>query len=243
MLFEPNVDHEFRKVYFDVVKYRLTRGSLELEGMDDDYHHAMHSIKIYNQLEAINYIFNNHSKDNLSHFEFLKLLCDITDKLTGGEINNFRTTNAFVNGSKVERTKPEMIRNDLIYLIDDYNYLISNAKSEREIFEIEASFHIRLLHIHPFEDCNGRTSRIFLFYNMIKNNLAPVIITNEIKNLYCELIEKGDYRGLADMFEKLSRKELDVMVSLYKELDKKGDIESNKMSKEQIEEYKRQKGI
>lgn len=229
MLFDIETDSNFKKVYFDVVKFRLTRGSLELEGMDDDYHQALHSIKIYNQLEAINYIFENHGKENLSHFEFTKMLCGIVDKLTGGEITDFRKTIAMVNGSNVERTKPEMIRNDLWYLIDNYNYQIENAKTDRELFEIEAMFHIKLLHIHPFEDCNGRTSRIFLFYNMIRNNLAPAIITNEIKDLYCSLIEKGDYKALADMFEDLSKKELDVMISLYKELDSKGLIESNRL--------------
>ena len=130
-----------------------------------------------------------------------------------------------------------MIRNDLWYLIDDYNYQIKNCKTEREIFEVEAQFHIRLLHIHPFEDCNGRTSRIFLFYNMCKNNLAPVIITNEVKEQYCLLIENGDYKGLADLFEKLSKKELEVMVALYRELDEKGLINTNKMNEEQEVEY------
>jgi len=234
MLFDIEHDSTFKKVYFDVVKYRLTRGSLELEGLDEDYHNAIHSIKIYNQLEAINYIFKNHGDENLSYFDFTNLLCGVADKLTSGEITEFRKTIALVNGSNVERTKPEMIRNDLYYLIDNYNYQIEHAKTERDLFEIEAMFHIKLLHIHPFEDCNGRTSRIFLFYNMIKNNLAPAIITNDIKEKYCDLIEKADFMGLADMFEDLSRKELDVMIALYKELDEKGLIESNRPQQKNI---------
>jgi len=235
MLFEMELDSKFKKIYFDVVKYRMTRGSLELEGMDDDYSHAIHSIKVFNQLEAINYIFSNYGEGELSHFDFTRLLCEVASKLTGGEIENFRKTDAIVNGSNVVRTSPQMIRNDLWYLIDDYNYQIKNCKNERQIFETEARFHIRLLHIHPFEDCNGRTSRIFLFYNLCRNNLAPVIITNETKDLYCGLIERGDYMGLADLFEKLSKKELEIMISLYTNLDKKGLIESNKMTVEQEE--------
>lgn len=243
MLFEMEQDPNFKKVYFDVVKYRLTRGSLELEGMDNDYSHAIHSIKVYNQLEAINYIFNNYGNGKLSHMAFTNLLCDIANKLTGGEVTDFRKIDAMVNGSNVVRTSPQMIRNNLWYLIDDYNYQIENCKSEREIFEIEAQFHIRLLHIHPFEDCNGRTSRIFLFYHMCKNNLAPVIITNDVKELYCNFIENGDVKGLADLFEKLSKMELEVMVSLYKELDKRGEIKSNTMTHEQEEKYRDIKGL
>ena len=237
MLFEMEQDANFKRIYFDVVKYRLTRGSLELEGMDDDYAHAVHSIKVYNQLEAINYIFNNYGSGKLSHMNFTNLLCNVANKLTGGEITDFRKINAMVNGSKVVRTSPQMIRNDLWYLIDDYNYQIERCKNEREIFEVEAWFHIRLLHIHPFEDCNGRTSRIFLFYNMCKNNFAPVIITKEVKELYCDLIENNNIKGLADLFENLSKKELEVMVSLYKELDKRGEIKSNLMTDEEELKY------
>ena len=237
MLFTGKEDSDFRKIYFDVVKYKLTRGSLELEGLDEDYAQAVHSVKVYNQLEAIKYIFENYGEGELSHIDFTNLLSAIADKLTSGEITEFRRTHAIVNGSNVVRTAPEMIRNDLWYLIDDYNYQIKNCKTEREIFEVEAQFHIRLLHIHPFEDCNGRTSRIFLFYNMCKNNLAPVIITNEVKEQYCLLIENGDYKGLADLFEKLSKKELEVMVALYRELDEKGLINTNKMNEEQEVEY------
>ena len=159
-------------------------------------------------------------------------------KVSGDEISNFRTTSAIVQGSHVPRTEPYLIRNNLWYLLDDYNYQISLCKTEREIFEAEAMFHIRLLHIHPFEDDNGRTSRIFLAYNLCKNNLAPCIITKENKKLYCDLIEKADYKGLADLFEELSKKELDVMLSLYRKLSEAGKIPGNLMTDEQEKEYK-----
>ena len=197
-------------------------------------------MKIYNQLNAINYMFEdlkNHD-DKLSHFEFTNLVCDVANLVSGGEESDFRKTKAIVNGSKVARSKASMIRNDLWYLIDDYNYMIEHAKNEKEIYEIEATFHIRFLHIHPFEDANGRTARILLTYNLAKNNLAPCIITKEIKEEYCNYIENNDIKGLARMFEKLSNIELKNMISLYKSLDEKGLIESNKMNKEQEEAYK-----
>ena len=130
-----------------------------------------------------------------------------------------------------------MIRNDLWYLIDDYNYQLDNCKNEQDVYMAEAMFHIRLLHIHPLEDANGRTSRIILAYNMCKNNLAPCIITKEVKKEYCNYIETGDYKGLASLFEKLSKQELQTMIALYTELNDKGLIESNNMSDAQENEY------
>ena len=172
-------------MYFDTLKYRLAYGSLELEGINGDLADANQSMKIYNQLNAINYMFERPDDEELSPMHNLHLLCDIAERITGGEVSNFRTTTASVVGSNVQRTQPNMIRNELYYLFDDYNYWLSNCHSVDELFEIEARFHIRLLHIHPFEDGNGRTARILLVYNLCRHDLAPCIITKEIKREYC----------------------------------------------------------
>ena len=239
MFLELKNENEFKRNYFDTLKYRLAYGSLELEGLSGDLAEITQSMKIFNQLNAINFIFGDkdHEKE-LSHYEFTNLVCDVVNHVSGGEISDFRKTKAIVQGSKVERSKASMIRNDLWFLIDDYNYMIKNAKSMKEICEIEAIFHIRFLHIHPFEDANGRTARILLAYNMAKNNLAPCIITKEIKREYCDYIERNDIKGLARLFEKLSQMEIKNMLVLYKDLNEKGLIETNNMTKEQEEAYK-----
>ena len=236
-----NKDSNYRKRYFDMLKYRLAYGSLELEGIEGDLADAIQSEKIYNQLDAINYIFERSDYDEeLSPMSYLNLLCEVATRATGGEIDNFRKTYATVVGSNVERSNPAMIRNDLYYLVDDYNYWISNCKSEEELFQIEARFHIRLLHIHPFEDGNGRTARIILVYNLCCHDQAPCIITKEIKKEYCDYIEHGDEKGLATLIQRLSKKEMDNMINLYNHLDAKGLIEDNIMPKEVEEEYQKQ---
>ena len=226
----------YRKRYFDMLKYRLAYGSLELEGIEGDLADAIQSIKIYNQLDAINYIFER-PEEELSPMQYLNLLCEVAERATGGEINNFRTTEAKVIGSNVERSNPRMIRNDLYYLVDDYNYWIQNCKSVDEFYEIEARFHIRLLHIHPFEDGNGRTARIILVYNLCSHDVAPCIITKEVKKEYCDYIERGDEKGLANLIKRLSEKELEAMITLYNDLDRKGLIEENTMTPELEQKY------
>ena len=240
MFLEFESDNNYKKSYFDMLKYRLAYGSLELEGIDDDLATINQSMKIYNQLSAINYVFTNgfHNNEYINHLDFLNFICNIATLVSGNEIKDFRKTKAIVNGSKIKRCDANMIRNDLLYLIDDYNYRIKNAKSEDEIYEIEALFHIRFLHIHPFEDANGRTARILLTYNLAKNNLAPCIITKNAKDEYCNYIETSNYKALANMIRKLSLKELDTMISLYNELDNNGLIKSNHMTAEQEKEYK-----
>lgn len=232
-------DNEFRKSHFNILIYRLAFASLELEGIDGDLASVNQTDKIYNQLEAINNMFKEGDDYVNSHYEFLKLLCDTASLVTGKEVSGFRKTLAIVNGSKIERTEPSLIRNDLLYLIDDYKYALDNKTIDP--FEAEAMFHIRLLHIHPFEDGNGRCARIFLTYNLCKNDLAPCIITKEDKKEYCDLIERGDQKNLAEFFRKRSNMELENMILLYTKLDKEGKISSNKMPEALEEEYRRMK--
>ena len=67
-------NNNYRKEYFDMLKYRLAYGSLEIEGIDGDLADIKQSMKIHNQLRAINYIFENTDERELRHFEFTKLL-------------------------------------------------------------------------------------------------------------------------------------------------------------------------
>lgn len=237
MFFVLKTDNIFRQSYFELLKYQLTRGSLQLENISAEALNIQQSMSIFSQYSAINYIFQNGL--DYSHIGFTNGLCELVRLVSNQEINGFRKTKAEVNGSKVERSKPSMIRNDLWYLVDDYNYMISQAKNTQELFQIEAIFHIRFLHIHPFEDANGRTARIILAYNLASHNLAPSVITPDKKRVYCDYIENGDYKGLANMFEKLSNKELKIMTSIYTNLDEKGLINSNKLTEEQLNELRK----
>lgn len=236
MFLELQDDNIFKRIFFDLLKYQLTRGSLQLEGMSADCDTVEQSMNVYNQLCAINYIFN--SDVDYSPIGFINLICEVANLVSGGEISDFRKTRAEVNGSNIERSKASMIRNDLYYLIEDYNYSISQAKNDKERFEEEAKFHIRFLHIHPFEDANGRTARILLTYNLSKNNLAPCIITMDRKREYCDYIENTDIKGLARLFEELSKEELSTMIAIYKDLDNKRLIPGNIMSDEQEDRLK-----
>ena len=58
MFLELQSNHVFRKNYFDMLKYRLAYGSLQLEGIDDDVANINQSMQIFNQLQAINFIFD-----------------------------------------------------------------------------------------------------------------------------------------------------------------------------------------
>lgn len=88
----------------------------------------------------------------------------------------------------------------------------------KAVCEREAKFHIEFERIHPFEDGNGRTGRIILNSNLIKNELAPILITPEMHDLYITYIDTNDYKGLGQLIFMLSSVTLTEMVSHYRKV-------------------------
>ena len=57
-------------------------------------------------------------------------------------------------------------------------------------FEDIVAFHVAFERVHPFQDVNGRVSRLILFKECLKHNIVPFIIEDNLKLFY--------YRGLEE---------------------------------------------
>lgn len=82
-----------------------------------------------------------------------------------------------------------------------------------------ASFHIRYEKIHPFQDGNGRTGRIILFKECLKNNIVAVIIEDSLKAEYYHALGNSD--ELTAFFRKEQEKYFSItydFVNLPKEV-------------------------
>ena len=92
------------------------------------------------------------------------------------------------------------------------NYFIYNYNhDEQNIFYKLAKYHIEFEKIHPFEDGNGRTGRLLLNYELIKNNLPPVVISKDDRVKYFEFLKNDDIIGLAEWLKDLSNQENERM--------------------------------
>ena len=69
-----------------------------------------------------------------------------------------------------------------------------------------AEFHARYESIHPFQDGNGRTGRLILFRECLKNGIVPVVIEDVNRNEYLEALkryrEERSLNLLISLFEK-----------------------------------------
>ena len=87
--------------------------------------------------------------------------------------------------------------------------------------ELAAFTHAEFVKIHPFEDGNGRTSRLIMNYQLMINGFLPVSITKENRLEYFNALESyavdGDLELFTDMIAQLEEEQLDQYLSLMPE--------------------------
>jgi fido (protein-threonine AMPylation protein) len=57
---------------------------------------------------------------------------------------------------------------------------------------LAALFHYKFVRIHPFDDGNGRVSRLLMNYVLLRNNFPPIIIKSADKNNYLKALNSAD---------------------------------------------------
>ena len=113
------------------------------------------------------------------------------------------------------------IKNKMNELLDNYY----GEWSELDVFEKEAKFNIEFLRIHPFEDGNGRTSRLLLNYNLLLQGHAPVVFPANIKEDYFDARNKENVDWIKTLFENESKKELKALDELIKDYEEESERE------------------
>ena len=97
-----------------------------------------------------------------------------------------------------QTVRPENVENEMNLLLEWYH-------SQNVNVSILAEFHVRYESIHPFQDGNGRTGRLILFRECLKNGILPVVIEDANRNEYLEALK--EYR---------EEEKLDKLVELFK---------------------------
>ena len=89
-----------------------------------------------------------------------------------------------------------------------------NAVSMHPV-ERAALLHVTFVGIHPFEDGNGRTSRLLLNLELMKSGFPPIIIRTENKLAYYEALDKAHTTGDNVDFIEMIKGEVDRTLDLY----------------------------
>lgn len=114
--------------------------------------------------------------------------------------------------SNIVTALPEEVEERMTALLERYN-----AAAQHDLRDL-AQFHAEYEMIHPFQDGNGRTGRIILFKECLKNGIVPFIVSDDRKVDYYHALnaaqtqqdfgpletffleEQAEYRALTEGF-------------------------------------------
>lgn len=127
------------------------------------------------------------------------------DPIEGGE---FRRTQVYVGG----HVPPGP--GDLAILMQRFEqWLNSEQAFSMHPVKFAALAHYKLVHIHPFTDGNGRTSRLLMNTLLMRNGYPPVIIPKQQRHnyyTYLQIANEGDIRPFVRFIADCTEKTLDL---------------------------------
>lgn len=133
-------------------------------------------------------------------------------KLHHGEWKTTKNHVTRPDGSMLEYTPPEHVAAQMDQLVGMYR------ATEKEHAVVRAAWlHHRFVRIHPFEDGNGRVARCLTLLNLLRCDLAPLVVDRRERDRYLQSLDRaneGDLRPLIRFFAELE------IVALRSELER-----------------------
>ena len=164
----------------------------------------------------------------------LSLIREFHTLVLNDDIENrekFKKSNNEILGAGFETTPYYLVEEKLTELIEKFN-----SSENNDLIMKVACFHADFEKIHPFIDGNGRTGRLLLNLELMKNGYPITVIRNEEREEYYTALEtaqaKVDYRLLTDFIEKSIE---NTFWMYYKNFDEDTKIK--------FEEYLKKNGI
>lgn len=126
----------------------------------------------------------------------------------------YRNVEVRITGAKHKPPAPS----EMCYQIKEFFSNI-NSKTDLNLIEFAAWTHAEFVKIHPFVDGNGRTSRLIMNYQLMRNGFLPVSVNKEDRLEYFNYLEEyavNDNLALfADFIAELEEQHLDEYLSIF----------------------------
>lgn len=183
-----------------------------LEGITVGGKTMQEHLEVLNHRDAITYIEEIAQKSEpLSEWQIKNLhrliLKGINDEYAGV----YRDQQVFIAGAKHTPPAPYLINEKMEQLIEWYK------KKGKQMHPVTrgAMLHAIFVGIHPFIDGNGRTARLLLNLELMKDGFPPIIIKVENRMVYYEALDKAHTEENYDDFIQLVANEVEQSLDLY----------------------------
>ena len=177
----------------------------------------------------------------------LRLIREFHALVLNDDIENrgkFKKSNNEILGAGFETTPYYLVEEKLTELVDEFN-----SNENNDLIMKVACFHADFEKIHPFIDGNGRTGRLLLNLELMKNGYPITIIQNEDRDEYYIALEtaqvESNYELLTDFIAKsventfwMYYKYFDEETKMkFEEYLKKNEINPKEVYKKRFEDY------
>ena len=134
-----------------------------------------------------------------------QLIIELNETINRGilDTKGYRGGQTYVKGAKEIPPSAIEIKHRMMSIMDDFIH-----NDQTPFLEKVAIFHIMFERIHPFEYGCGRTGRLLINFALLKEGLAPVVIPDERRVEYFNMIAEYQSKELAAMLIELQKEEL-----------------------------------
>jgi len=164
----------------------LSETKVVLEGITIGGKSMIEHLETINHREAILFIEELISdKENITEWNIKNIHALILKEIDNLSAGKYRTENVVISGAKHIPPKHYEVNCLMQKLIVEY---------QNEWIKYHPIVRATLLHgefvkIHPFIDGNGRTSRLLMNFELMKNGYMPIIIKNEGRAKYYDVLD------------------------------------------------------
>jgi Fic family protein len=143
-----------------------------------------------------------------------------------GNYKNHPNSVRLANGEIFHYTSPT----DTPFEMQDLIKWYAEEEDNLHPVKLAAMLHYKFVRIHPFDDGNGRVSRLLMNYVLLKHNYPPIIIKSADKQNYLRalhLADVGDYEPFIEYIAQQVKWSLEISIKAAKgeSIDEQGDLE------------------
>ena len=195
----------------------LKETKVVLEGITIGGKTMREHLEAINHKEAIEFLeelINDNSE--LSEIDIKNIHALVLKGIDDENAGRYRTENVIISGAS--HIPPESVivpelMEKLIYRYDEW-------KERYHPIIVAALLHAEFVKVHPFIDGNGRTARLLMNFEAMKNGYPPIIIKTKQRHSYYDALDKGAMIGNYTDFVRMVAKQAEEMLDLYLKLIK-----------------------
>lgn len=190
----------------------LSETKVVLEGVTIGGKSMREHLETINHSEALSYLKELVEKDNeLREMDIKNIHQLVLKGINDENAGKYRKENVIISGA--HHIPPDWII--VPELMEKLIIRYDGWKNKYHPLIIASLLHSEFVKIHPFIDGNGRTARLLLNFEIMKNGYPPVIIRAEKRSEYYDALDKGATTGDYTDFVKIVVDEEERMLDLY----------------------------